>query len=221
MIPFLLNPLIVLWGFLSFSSLIFILFPPTPIWQYIIGIPLASLSLYWFLSMIWEEFVGEYERIVIRTNTTICPSNYWDSYAKDIFKFKGETIIKTHFSAGFYLLDNIEIIEMMLSLQGIPSLLFFYEKSNSSTWYNCLDCIRILSEIENSIATFIELSIPKTANKKISPEVVEGIQKDCQEFIDILQNLSEKGLPFQFVLLSQPAWNSQIEFNYREEGYCI
>ncbi len=220
MIPSLLNPCTLLWGFLSFSALIFIFLPPTPIWQYIIGLPVACLSFYWYITMIWEEFLGEYERIVIRTNTTICPPNYWDSYAQDMFGFKGQTIIKTNFSAGFYLLDNIEIIEKMLLSQGMTSLLSFYEESKSSIWHATQDCIHTLSNIENSIGNFIELSTVKSANK-ISSEVVLGIQKDCRELIEILQHLSEKELPFQFVLLSQPSWNSQIQFDYREKGYCI
>ena len=236
----LLHPCFLLWGLLSFSALIFILIPPTPVWQYIIGLPVACLAVYWYLTGIQMEFIGEYERVVIRTNMPICQSGYWDSYEQDMGKFKGETIVKTNFSAGYYLLDNIEIIEKMLLSQGIRTLSSFYEESSIPQWndgwddyatkmvkesqipkwHATHDCIHTLSNIENSIGKFIELSTAKSANV-ISPKDVLGIQKDCREFIEILKNLSENELPFNLALLSESHWNSTLHFEYRELGYCI
>ncbi len=216
-LPGLLNPLSLIWLFLSFYALIVVLYPPTPIWQWIIGLPVALLSIYWLFNMVREDILGDYERLAIKTNQNICLSNYWDAYQQ---KFKGETIVKTNFSAGYFLLNNFHMLESIPFPKGVQKLSFFWTDPKNMTWYSPETCLRTLSYIEDNIANFIESSKTKQS-KKISSQVIEGIEKDCQEFFEIISDLNKKDQRFHFELLSQSAWNDQIYYNYRKSGYCI
>ena len=200
----LLNPFLWLWGFLSFAALIGIFLPPTPLWQYIIGLPVSLLFVFSSPALLREAWDGDYERLSIRTNTNISKPNY----------------LKKSFSAGHYLLENIQLIEDLTNKEGFYSLLSCYEGSGNSNWHPIDEYIETFLYIDNSIVDYVE-SLRSKYSKNISVDFVEGIQKDCQEFIAILKNLDQEGLKFQLVLLSQDSWNPAVYSYYRENGYCI
>ena len=209
MILSLLNPVLLILTFLAGSILVFALYSYLSIGQLIIGLPFSLLVIFLFFQSLIEDFRGEYERLVIRTNRNILSSD-----------FSTETDVVTSFSAGYFLLDNIQLIDFILLSKGFMKLSSFYEESKNLNWHDPHECITTLSFIDNSIIDFIESSKTKKINS-ISSEVVKGIQEDCQVFISILESLSKNNLPFHLALLSQSGWNGQIHGHYKTLGYCI
>ena len=209
MILSLFNPVLLILTFLAGSILVFALYSYLSIGQLIIGLPFSLLVIFWFFQSLIEDFRGEYESLVIRTNRNILSSD-----------FSIEKEIMTDFSAGYFILDNIKVIDLIPLPKELMKLSSFYEESKNLNWHDPDECIKTLSFIDNSIINFIESSKAKKINS-ISPKVVKAIQEDCQVFISILESLSKNNLPFHLSLLSQSGWNGQIHRHYKTLGYCI
>ena len=209
MILYLLNPFLLIGIFLAGSILFFAIYSYLSLSQLIIGLPFSLLVIFWFCQGLLEDFRGAYERLVIRTNRNILSSDV--SIEKEIM---------TDFSAGYFILDNIQVIDMIPLPKELMKLSSFYEESKNLNWHDPNDCIKTLLFIDNSMIDFIESSKAKNI-KSISSKVVEGIQEDCKVFISILESLSNNNLPFHLSLLSQPTWNNGIHSYYKKLGYCI
>ena len=213
----LLNPLTLLLNISATFALIGIFSPPTPLWQYFIVLPVALLVLYWLLARnIIESINGRYERLVIQTDINICPSTYWDGSGED--NWIPKTLVKTNFAAGYFILEYINFLERIPLKKGIERVSYFFNDKKTS-----------FNDPEKGINTFLEIknfvgNYDNNLNKKlsqISSEDKTGILKDCNDFIMILEDLKNKDVKFALVFLSQPVWNSQLHFDFRERGYCI
>ena len=213
----LLNPLTLILNISATFSLISIFSPPTPLWQYFIGLPVALLVLYWlFARNLIEGINGEYERLVIQTDINICSSTYWDCFGED--NWKPKTRVKTNFAAGYFILEYINFLESIPLKKGIERVSYFLNDKKTS-----------FNDPDKGINTFLEIKnfvedYDNNLNKKlsqISSEDKTGILKDCNDFIMILEDLKNKEVNFALVFLSQPVWNDQLHFNFRERGYCI
>ena len=217
LLTYLFDPLALILNVLATFSLISIFSPPTPLWHYFIGLPIALLVLYWFVRNLIEGISGRYERLVIQTDINIISSNYWDGYGKDNWQPKIE--VKTNFGAGYFILEYIDFLEKIPLKRGIKRLSCFLNNDKKS--FNYPDQgINTFLEIKNFLENYDNNS-KKKLSQKISSEDQKGILMDCNDFIMILENLKNKGGKFSLVFLSQPVWNIQLHFDYREQGYCI
>ena len=214
----LLNPIPLICFLLAIFSLWAIFSPPSPLWQFFIGLPVSLLVIYWFISALLEDINGEYERLVIQTDINICPPTYWNGFGKE--NWQAETHVKTNFSAGYFILEYINFLERIPISRGTERLSYFLDDRNNPSSNDPDKGIKTLLEIKNSIENYIANS-KKKLSSGISFEDINAILKDCDDFIIILKDLKNKEVKFSLVFLSQPAWNNQMYFDYRQRGYCI
>ena len=205
----LMNPILLIASFMAVSILTFAYLSAISIGQLVVGLPVSCLVIYWFFQILLEEYRGEYERLVVRTNRSL----YLSDFSKKIDVF-------TDFSAGFFLLKNIKLIESLSLPKGMRRFSYFYEDSKNPQWHDPKECINTLLYIKNSIFDFIES--PQTKNiKRINSEIAIGIHQDCDVFIAICESLEKNNLPCNFSLLSQSGWTHDIHLDYNKNGYCI
>ena len=205
----LMNPILLIAFFMAVSILTFAYLSVLSIGQLVVGLPVSCLVIYWFFQILLEEYRGEYEKIVVRTNRSLYLSDF--SNTIDVF---------TDFSAGFFLLNNIQLIDSISLPKGMRRFSYFYEDSKNPQWHDPKECINTLLYIKNSLVDFIES--PQTENiKRINSEIVIGIQQDCEVFISICESLEKNNLLCNFSMLSQSGWTHAIHHYYNKNGYCI
>lgn len=204
--------------FISNFFIVRIFSPPSPLWQFFFGLPVSLLVIYWFISALLEDINGKYERLVIQTDINICPSTYWNGFGKE--NWRAETHVKTNFSAGYFILEYINFLERIPISRGIERLSYYLDDRNNPSAHDPEKGIKTLLEIKNSMEIILQI-LRKKSSSGITSEDINGILKDCDDFIVILKDLKNQEVKFSLVFLSQPAWNNQIYFDYRQRGYCI
>ena len=214
----LLNPVPLICLLLAIISLPVIFSPPSPIWYYLVGLPVSLFVIYSFLFTLLVDIKGKYERLVVQTNINICPSSYWHGVEKE--NWQPETHVVTNFSAGYFILEYINSLEKIQLSSGIERLSYFLDEPNNPSSNDPDMGIQTLLEIKNKIGNYIQNS-KKKVSSGISSKDIKLILKDCDDFIEILKDLKDKKVKFSLVFLSQRDWNSQIHFLYRQRGYCI
>ena len=214
----LLNPIPLICFLLAIFSLWAIFSPPNPLWQFFIGLPVSLVVIYWFISALLEDINCEYERLVIQTDINICPPTYWNGFGKE--NWQAETHVKTNFSAGYFILEYINFLERIPISKGTERLSYFLDDRNNPSSNDPDKGIKTLLDLKHSIENYIANS-EKKVSSGISSKDIKGILKDFDDFIEILKDLKNKEVKFSLVFLSQPVWNHEIQFNYRQRGYCI
>jgi len=205
----LLNPLYLLLTILTIAAISSILMPPTPTWQYFIGLPVAALTAYKLLQAVIEAFLGEYERLVLRANMSVLKEDGTIA-----------ATIKTDFSAGGSLLRHYRLINKALANKGLTQLTSYCEDESSDQRYDCELIARMLNDIME-IALEAQEGKDKSKSIGLSREQSKFIADECNVLIQTADNAKEMGYKLCFTLLSQPAWNDATYLSYLTRGYCI
>ena len=124
---YLLNPFVWFFTALPVIALLQIIKQPTPIWQYLIGLPLALL----LLSCMVGGFIGLFDGETIFIISE-----------KPIVDLKNSSL-----SEGKLIAKNIEVIDQLLSKKNLQMLSSFWEPKVSSVWYEPYAGIEIFSAI--------------------------------------------------------------------------
>lgn len=205
---------------LSIFALVQIFSPPTPLWQYLVGMPVAAWVIWRFCANLWDSFWGSYERLVIVANESICIKDYWSSWSECLssgeeFDDGSLTLVKVARRNGYFLLANIDALECVLSRRGCCSLSDFID-----SWHDPDEIVECFEGMRESLAE--ETSRIKSGRlKSLTLSEIERLISDVDVLIEVARDLGLKGYKAKLSLLSQDDWNPDIHWRYRERGFCI
>ena len=215
-----LNPLLWILLPLSILALFNIFSPPTPLWQYVVGLPVAAWMVWLFCVQFWDAFWGSYERLVIVANETICIKDYWSGWTEYLSSGKSFddgslTLVKVARGNGYFLLANIAVIDEILLRRRCRPLSDFVD-----SWYDPAEMTACFEVLRESLAK--ETSKIKLGRKNsLTVSVIEGLMSDVDAFIEVSRDLGSKGYQAKLDLLSQDYRNHDIQWRLREQGICI
>ena len=170
----------------------------------LVGIPVLALVFYSLVIQFQQEWIGEYQRLVIMTNIDI----------QEEIK-KAQRKIHLSFGAGHAILQYINAIEIVCSENDIRPFLSFFEESSSEQYqyHSISDILKTTQALHNLLL--------HQGHDFISAKNQQLIVEDLDEFNATLQSLKAVDLKACVVLLSQSTWNTNIYIAYRQAGYCI
>ena len=205
---------------LSLFALVQIFSSPTPLWQYLIGLPVAAWVVWRFCANLWDSFWGSYERLVIVANESICIKDYWSGWSECLSSGKefddgSLTLVKVARGNGYFLLANIAVIDEILLRRRCRPLSDFVD-----SWHDPAEVTACFEVLRESLAK--ETSKIKLGRRDSLPvSVMEGLMSDVDAFIEVSRDLGLKGYQAKLDLLSQDYWNHDIQWRLREQGICI
>ena len=205
---------------LSLLALVQIFSPPIPLWQYLIGMPVAAWVVWRFCANLWDSFWGSYERLVIVTSESICIKDYWSSWSECLSSGKefddgSLTLVKVARRNGYCVLAHLPVIEDILRKRGCRPLSSFVD-----SWHDPAEVIACFAGLRESLAE--EASKIKSGRRNsLTISVIEGLISDVDAFVEVARDLGLKRYQAKISLLSQDYWNYDIQWRLREQGFCI
>ena len=205
---------------LSLFALVQIFSSPTPLWQYLIGLPVAAWVVWRFCANLWDSFWGSYERLVIVADESICIKDYWSRWSECLSSGKefddgSLVLVKVARRNGYFLLANIDALEGVLFGRKCPSISDFID-----SWH---DPDEIVEYFEGMRELLTEKASRITSGrlKLLTLSQIERLIADVDVFIEVARDLGSKGYKAKLSLLSHDYWNPDIHWRYRERGFCI
>tara|TARA_Y100000994_G_scaffold231131_1_gene217307 strand:- start:56 stop:730 length:675 start_codon:yes stop_codon:yes gene_type:complete len=198
---YLLNPFVWFFTALPVIALLQIIKQPTPIWQYLIGLPLALL----LLSCMVGGFIGLFDGETIFIISE-----------KPIVDLKNSSL-----SEGKFIAKNIEVIDQLLSKKNLQMLSSFWEPKVSSVWYEPYAGIKIFSAIIDSAEEIADVSLGKSNNllkKKLKDEII----RESQILLKSLEEIDEKKFRFRIYLHETISGGNITSYNWlHNDGYSL
>ena len=198
---YLLNPFVWCFTALPVIALLQIIKQPTPIWQYLIGLPLALL----LFSCMLGGFIG-----LIDGETIFIISE------KPIVDLQNSSL-----DVGKLIAQNIEVIDQILSKKNLQMLSSFCEPKVSSVWYETYAGIKIFSEIIDFAEEIADVSLGKSNNllkKKFKDEII----RESQILLKSLEEIDEKKYRFRIYLHETIGGGNITSFTWLyNDGYSL
>ena len=194
------NPYYLLLFFGSVLALIGIFTQPTPIWQYLIGLPLALFLLYFLFNEFVDIFKGE--TIFIISEKPI----------EDVTRSLNE---------GKSIAANLEIIDQLLNQKAINMLSSFWQPKDSNVWFEANNGIIIFTEILKSAEEIANIA-SRNSSEKVRHNLKNQIIKESEILLKSLEDIRDKNFRFR-IYLHEPIWGGNIT-SYTwlyEDGYCL
>ena len=193
-------PVYLLFFFGSVLALVGIFTPPTPIWHYLIGLPLALFLLYFLFNEFVEIFKGE-----------------------TIFIISEKPIedVTVSFNEGKSIAANLEIIDELLNKKDMSMLSSFWQPKDSNVWYGAEKGIIIFTEILKSAEDIANIALRNSIEKdKINLKY--QIIKESEILLKSLEDIRDKNYGFRIYLHETINGGNIDTYTWQyQDGYCL
>ena len=184
----------------SVLALVGIFIPPTPIWHYLIGLPLALFLLYFLFNEFVEIFKGE-----------------------QIFIISEKPIedVTVSFNEGKSIAANLEIIDQLLNQNNKNMLSSFWQPKDSNVWYEADKGIITFNEILKSAEDIANIA-SRNSSDKDKNNLKYQIIKESEILLKSLKDIRDKNYGFRIYLHETINGGNIDTYTWQyQDGYCL